>query len=79
MQLFLNCIGGHFINFAVCEYYQDETFYLFSKALFESIVTQDPKTLKTYDKIYKKTFAVIESFFRNHLELMLAKFDFALI
>ena len=26
MQIYLNCITGHFINFAICEYYQDDTF-----------------------------------------------------
>lgn len=26
MQIFNNCIAGNFINFAICEYYNDDTF-----------------------------------------------------
>ena len=32
-----------------------------------------------YEKLHKKCFQVIESFFRNHLELMFMKFDYAMI
>lgn len=26
LNIYFNCITGHFINFAICEYYQDDTF-----------------------------------------------------
>lgn len=76
MTIYMNCITGHFINFAICEFYNDDTFSQLSTCVIRSIVAQDMKILRTYDKLYKKVFSLIESFTRNHLELMFAKFDF---
>eukprot|EP00347_Sterkiella_histriomuscorum_P000570 403375338 len=79
MTIYTNCITGHFINFAICEFYNDDTFSQLSTHVMKSLVQIQIKDLKVYDKIYKKAFSLLESFFRNHLELMFAKFDFPLI
>lgn len=79
MNIYMNCITGHFINFAICEYYNDDTFSILSNHVLSALVSIPIKDLKAYDKIYKKVFALLESVFRNHIELMFAKFDFSLI
>ena len=79
MQIYLNCITGHFINFAICEYYQDDTFTQLSTFILRSIISQSYQDIKVYEKLHKKCFGLLESFFRNHLELMFMKFDFQMI
>ena len=39
MSIFYNCITGYFINFAVCEYYNDDTFTVFSEGILRTIVS----------------------------------------
>jgi len=34
MEIYTNCITGHFINFAICEYYNDDTFSILSQHVF---------------------------------------------
>lgn len=40
---------------------------------------QNYQDIKLYDKLHKKIFNVIETLFRNHLELVFFKFDFQTI
>lgn len=42
MNIYINCITGHFINFAICEYYSDDTFSQLSQAVFKSITVNTP-------------------------------------
>ena len=79
MNIYVNCITGHYISFAICEFYNDDTFSQLSTAVMKCLTSINIKEIKAYDKIYKKVFMLLESFFRNHLELMFAKFDFSLI
>lgn len=79
MNIFINCITGHFINFAICEFYSDDTFSQLSQFIFKAIVSQEYENLRVYEKLHKKAFSLTESFFRNHLELLFFKFDFQLI
>jgi len=47
--------------------------------MFKAIVSLNYQDIKVYDKLHRKCFSLIESFFRNHLELMMMKFDFQMI
>ena len=40
LSIYVNCITGNYINFAVCEYYQDDTFTKLSEAVFLMVVNQ---------------------------------------
>lgn len=33
MNIYMNCITGHFINFAICEFYNDDTFSILSNCV----------------------------------------------
>ncbi|CDW76789.1 importin-n-terminal domain-containing protein [Stylonychia lemnae] len=79
MNIYVNCITGHYISFAICEFYNDDTFSQLSICVMKCLTSINIKDIKAYDQIYKKVFSLLESFFRNHLELMFAKFDFQLI
>lgn len=76
MNIYINCITGHFINFAICEFYNDDTFGQLSTHVFKALISLPYSDIKVYDKLHKKAFQLLESFFRNHLELMFFKFDF---
>ena len=79
MQTYINCITGNFINFAICEYYQDDTFSQLSQFILKSVTSVDIKVVTQYEKIHKKLYSLIENTFKNHLELVFMKFDFTLI
>mmetsp|Transcript_42877 Transcript_42877/g.41219 ORF Transcript_42877/g.41219 Transcript_42877/m.41219 type:complete len:198 (+) Transcript_42877:1860-2453(+) len=79
MQIYFNCITGNFVNFAICEYYNDDMFSQLSHFIFRMIVSLDIDSLKKYDKIYKRLYSLIENFFKSHLELVFMKFDSSLI
>ena len=72
-------ITGNYINFAICEYYNDEVFTQLSKQIFTSICTSEVSQLRSYEKINKKVYQIISQFFTNHLELLFTKFDMPLI
>ena len=72
-------ITGNYINFAICEYYNDEVVTQLSKQIFTSICTSEVSQLRSYEKINKKVYQIISQFFTNHLELLFTKFDMPLI
>jgi exportin-7 len=39
MTIFINCITGNFINFAVCDYYNDDTFSTFAEYTLATVVS----------------------------------------
>ena len=41
MTIYSNCITGHFINFAICEFYNDDTFSQLSTFVMKTIVSQN--------------------------------------
>jgi len=63
MQKFMS---GKYINFAICEYYNDQTFTHVSQLVFQSIINQDLAALHGYNKLNRKTYAFIEEFFKYH-------------
>lgn len=72
-------ISGRYINFAICEYYNDQTFTHVSQLVFQSIISQDLASLHAYNKLNRKLYSFIEEFFKNHLELIFLRFDFQLV
>ena len=79
MTIYINAITGQFINFAICEFYNDDTFSQLSQHVMNTIVNIDFNQVKEYDKIHKKVFTLFEHFYRSHVEVLFAKFDFSLI
>lgn len=46
MTIYINCITGHFINFAICEFYSDDTFSQLSQSVMNAIVNQNLSDIK---------------------------------
>ena len=72
-------IAGNYVNYAICEYYNDSVFTHLSQMIFTSITSQDYKQLQSYEKVYRKVFMVFQHFFNHHQEVMFLKFDGNLI
>lgn len=77
--MMLNFLRGKYINFAICEYYQDQSFTQVSQLVFQSIINQDLQDVSDYKKLHKSIFTFIEEFFKSHLELVFLRFDFDLL
>lgn len=45
------CVTGNFINFAVCDFYNDNSFATLSALVFRCIMNQDIRDLRQYEKI----------------------------
>lgn len=52
-------INGNYINFAICEYYNDEVFTQLSKCIFTSIAYFDVSELRQYEKISKQVYQLL--------------------
>ena len=74
-QLYHNMIAGNYVNFAICEYYDDNIFSTLSQQIFTSITSCNFKELTTYKKVHLTIFKVTARFVENHLEIMFLKFD----
>ena len=70
---------GNYINFAMCEYYNDDSFSQLINAVFRSLLNVDMKQLAGYSKLHRKILMFVEEFFKRHLELTFLKLDFELI
>mmetsp|Transcript_26050 Transcript_26050/g.18506 ORF Transcript_26050/g.18506 Transcript_26050/m.18506 type:complete len:205 (+) Transcript_26050:2552-3166(+) len=79
VEIFNNAITGNFVNFAICEFYNDQVFSVTSEMVFKAIVSQEQDLIKGYDKIYSSIFTMTSHFFKFHLETLFLKFDLALI
>lgn len=79
MQMLMNCIQGNYINFAICEFYNDFTFMQLSQLIIKSILNQDLKQMQLYKKLYRKVNTLVEELFKKHLEMIMLRFDFSLI
>lgn len=75
----MNVINGGYINFAICEYYNDDCFTQLSTLVMKMIVQIDSKQLKQYAKVEQIVYNMLWSFFSSHLELMFMKFDGTLL
>lgn len=78
-QLYHNMIAGNYVNFAICEYYNDSIFTELSQLVFTSATSCDIREMCKYEKVNRKVFMVSQHFFNHHLEVMFMKFDHKLI
>ena len=78
-HLFSNVLIGAYVNFAICEYYNDSIFTLFSQTIIKSIVSCDLNELRTYAKVNKRVYNCLLNFFHNHLVLLFTKFETGMI
>ena len=69
-------ITGNYINFAVCEYYNDNIFAVLSELTLTSIVlgVDYEDELRSFTKLHLEAFSVVSLFFQKHIELMFLKF-----
>ena len=56
--LYHNMIAGSYVNFAICEYYNDSIFTVLSQMIFTSVTACEFKELSGYDKVMRKVFTV---------------------
>jgi len=75
MAMLGKCITGNYINFAICEYYNDNTFTQLSQMVMQCILNQDMAQVKSYKQLYKQMYSLLEEFFQKHLELVFLRFD----
>lgn len=78
-QWFLNVTSGHYINFAISAYYQDNTYIEISSLIMNMYASLDLAELRSYSKVRSAVFNSLWSFFQHHTELIVLKLDFALI
>ena len=78
-HLFSNVLIGAYVNFAICEYYNDSIFTLFSQTIIKSIVSCDLNELRCYAKVNKRVYNCLLNFFHNHLVLLFTKFEVGVI
>jgi hypothetical protein len=69
-----NLMNGNFVNFNVCSYYGDNTFLNLAMTYFQSMCVQSFEELKSYPKVLRRCFQVMEVFFRYYLELLFEHF-----
>jgi hypothetical protein len=72
-------ISGNYINFAICEYYNDDVFTQLSQLTIKMVAISDTEEMKLYGKVELHVYNMIWSFFSHHLELMFMKFEVPLI
>lgn len=67
MNMLRKCISGNFINFAICDFYNDGSFTEMSKLVFKCIFNQNLKDILLYEKITKALYKFIEEFFKKNM------------
>ena len=58
-HLFSNVITGNYVNFAICEYYNDTIFTVLSQTVLSSVVMCDLVELRSYAKVDKRAHLAI--------------------
>jgi exportin-7 len=79
VEIFHNCVAGNFVNYAVCEYYQDLTFVDLAKMIFTLLSVQNHKELASFRSLWASTYQMIELFNRTYLETVFTHFPPELI
>ena len=77
--LYNNVIVGSYINFAICEYYNDDVFTQLSTLVLQMVGCLDVSKLRQYSKVELNVYKMLWSFFSSHMELVFMKFDTSLI
>lgn len=73
------CVTGHFINFAICDFYNDNSFSQLCSLVFTTIQNQSQAQINEYPKLKKTQHKFLEDFFKRNMELMFVHFDPKLI
>ena len=79
MNMLNKCISGGYINFAICDFYKDNSFAELTSMVFKSILNQDISEIANYQKVNFAMYRFLEEFFKKHLELAFLKIDRDLI
>lgn len=74
-QLYMNVINGNYINFAICEYYNDDCFTQLTLLVMAMVTQLDHRELKSYAKVQGVVYNMLWSFLAKHLELIFMKFS----
>ena len=69
------CICGNYINFAICDFYNDNSFAEITTMLFKAILNQDLKQLFQYEKLTQELYKLLDDFFKKNSEMIFLKFD----
>ena len=77
--MFSNIISGNYINFAICEYYNDNIFSELTQLVLTMASSSDHDELVSYNKVKTTVYTMSWQFFSSHLELMFMKTDAVLI
>lgn len=72
-------INGNYINFAICEYYNDDVFTQLTNLILKMVASLDQAQLSTYAKVEVTVYGMLWCFFSHHMELMFMKADITLI
>lgn len=72
-------VNGNYINFAICEYYNDDVFATLAQLVLKMIACTDYAELATFQKVYSTLYATLWVFFNHHMELLFTKIDFGSI
>lgn len=79
MAMLYRCVSGNVVNFAICDFYQDESFINLSMMVFKCIQNQNLKELRQYEKVHKELHQFVEFYLKKNLEIVFVKFDQQLI
>lgn len=72
-------ISGNYVNFAMCEYYDDHSFSAVSASVFRCILSQDMSKIQSLVKLNRQIMTFCEEFFKKHLEVMFIHFETEMI
>ena len=75
MSMLSKCISGGYINFAICDFYNDNSFVQLSSMIFTAIKNQNLADMKQYEKLNRAIYKFVTEFFKKNMELVFLKFD----
>lgn len=79
VDIFGNIVAGNFVNFSVCEYYNDTAFVDLARMVFTLVTMQDQKEYSSFTRLTQVTHSMLENFMKHHAALMMRHFEPPLI
>ena len=74
-HLFQNVLAGSYVNFAICEYYNDSIFTITSKQVLSSIIECNSQELRSYAKVNRRAHTLILQYMQDHIKVLFLKFE----
>ena len=68
-------LSGNYVNFAICDYYNDTIFTDMTRCILCSITTSDLGELRHYAKVDKKVHSMLYCFFNTQLVHLFTNFE----